>query len=434
MQGMNHRAEWSIQDWKDAFTHDSEGYASQWNSCRAALSAATGVVVEGSLPVKLSPPVSRPSSPLDGVPFLTKDLFDQIGVPTRASSQFLEDERARPTKDAAILAALQQAGAVPAGRTHLNEFAYGLDGINPHFGTVENPRLHARLAGGSSSGSVWAVASGCVPFALGTDTGGSIRVPSAFCGVFGYRLSAKHNWSNHGCFPLAPSFDTAGWFTQTAGDMRLMLQTLLVDGSVDPGTGLRGIDLTGAYQLPQEFRQAIQSLTEALDCTNDSEATERWKHQTSESVSAFNILQSSESYNVHKEWISRFADQYDPNTLARILRAKNWITADRTFAQAQKEMTENLVHTLLNAFDFLVLPVTSSPAPTLSEGMGNQLREHILSMTSPISLTGLPTLCIPFQVDSGGFSAIQIVLPPDDTQAATIATRLCEKWMSHKGE
>ena len=123
-------------------------------------------------------------SELAGVPFVVKDLFDAAGWPTKAGSTFLEEERARPEGDGALVARLRAEGAVLAGKTQLHEFAYGITGENPHYGDVEHPRLPGRTSGGSSSGSAAAVAAGVVPLAFGTDTAGSIRVPAAFCGLF----------------------------------------------------------------------------------------------------------------------------------------------------------------------------------------------------------------------------------------------------------
>jgi Asp-tRNA(Asn)/Glu-tRNA(Gln) amidotransferase A subunit family amidase len=165
-----------------------------------------------------------PDGPLGGVPWVLKDLFDVAGMKTLASSRLLESLSSPAESDAAVVRDLKQAGTVLIGKTHLNEFAYGLDGVNSHFGTVPNPQVPGALAGGSSSGSAWAVASGLVPLAVGTDTGGSIRVPAAYCGLYGFRMVPEHPWSRKGAFPLAPRFDTAGWLTWHRRDLVEMLR------------------------------------------------------------------------------------------------------------------------------------------------------------------------------------------------------------------
>ena len=130
---------------------------------------------------------SAPRGPLHGVPYLLKDLFDARGMATLGGSSFLGEVRPVPSLDSRIVRDLAASGAVLAGKTHLFEFAWGLTGQNAHYGDCEHPRFPGRTSGGSSSGSAVAVAAGIVPLSIGTDTGGSIRVPASFCGIYGYR-------------------------------------------------------------------------------------------------------------------------------------------------------------------------------------------------------------------------------------------------------
>ena len=130
-----------------------------------------------------------PAGALAGVPYLLKDLFAVGGVPTRAGASFTPSPLCAPKADGRMVQSLKAAGAALAGKTHLHEFAYGLTGENAHYGDVEHPAHPDRTSGGSSSGSAAAVAAGIVPFAIGTDTGGSVRVPAAFCGLYGLRLT-----------------------------------------------------------------------------------------------------------------------------------------------------------------------------------------------------------------------------------------------------
>ena len=137
------------------------------------------------LAAALAPPDTR--APLRGVPYFLKDLFDLAGTKTRAGARFLSEVRPLPAQDAAIVQAFRRCGAACAGKTHLHEFAFGLTGENPHYGDCTHPRFPGRTTGGSSSGSAAAVAAGIVPLATGTDTGGSIRVPAAFNGIWGHK-------------------------------------------------------------------------------------------------------------------------------------------------------------------------------------------------------------------------------------------------------
>ena len=160
----------------------------------------------------------RPAGPLDGVPVAWKDLVDMAGTPTTAGSALFRDSTPK-TKDAPIVANLAAAGLVALGKTNLSEFAFSALGLNPHFGTPINPRDPAtpRIAGGSSSGSAVAVAAGLAPCAIGSDTGGSIRIPSAFCGIVGFKTS-EGRVDKAGVFPLSRTLDTIGPMAHTVED------------------------------------------------------------------------------------------------------------------------------------------------------------------------------------------------------------------------
>jgi Asp-tRNA(Asn)/Glu-tRNA(Gln) amidotransferase A subunit family amidase len=164
--------------------------------------------------------------PLAGTDCFLKDCFDVEGLPTWASSRFLEQVRPGPHADGALAKHLRSLGVSVVGKTQMNEFAYGLDGANPHNGDCPHPFLPGKCSGGSSSGSAWVVAKRLVPLAFGTDTGGSIRVPAAFCGIVGLRIP-PNDWAEEGCFPLSPSFDTVGWFTSTLPEMARFSRLLL---------------------------------------------------------------------------------------------------------------------------------------------------------------------------------------------------------------
>lgn len=155
---------------------------------------------------------------LDGIPLAWKDLFDMAGMATAAGSALLRSAPAA-TADAPVVAALCAAGMVAVGRTNMSEFAFSGLGLNPHYGTPENPRAagEARVTGGSSSGAAAAVAAGLVPVAIGSDTGGSVRIPAAFCGLVGYKAS-RGRYPMEGVFPLSTSLDTLGPLTRSVQD------------------------------------------------------------------------------------------------------------------------------------------------------------------------------------------------------------------------
>ncbi|GBL43596.1 amidase 1 [Verrucomicrobiota bacterium] len=184
----------------------------------------------------------RRDAALGGVPFLTKDLYFRTGHPTFAGSTFLPEVLGPARRTSTLPAAFEQdAGAIECGRTQLNEFAFGLTGENPHYGDCPHPIDGAILAGGSSSGAAFAVARGLVPFALATDTAGSIRVPCGYCGVWGLRLSPDILPVGD-LFPLSPGYDTPGWIAGSAQDLAQVSAAVL--GEAPPaGAGLWAGDL-----------------------------------------------------------------------------------------------------------------------------------------------------------------------------------------------
>ncbi len=350
-------------------------------------------------------PRTSPPSLLGGVPYFLKDLFDVAGEPTFAGSAFLPEMRPAPAQDSAIVRALRDAGAVLGGKSHLHEFAYGLTGENLNYGDVEHPRFPGRTSGGSSSGSAALVAAGVVPLAIGTDTGGSIRVPAAFCGLFGFRLTPHDKFIRDG-FPLAPSFDTAGWFTTNALDMRRTISALVL---------LRGSERTprGCYIEPAglepEVAVACRAAAAAFTPPGDPAVTADWNAVMAGSVEAYAVLQSTEALAVHGAWLDRLRDRYSPDVWARIDRARHWTDAQRTAARIKLTVVRQWWTRFFLAADFLVLPAAPFPALTKAE-CTLENRNRLLALTAPASLGGLPVLTVPVALPSGLSTGLQIVV------------------------
>ncbi|MCI0555570.1 MAG: amidase, partial [Anaerolineae bacterium] len=170
---------------------------------------------------------------LRGIPIAVKDLFDTTGIRTTAGSKFFADHI--PEADAFVVEKLKQAGAIIIGKTNTHEIALGVTGNNPHYGTARNPWDTTRIPGGSSSGSAIAVATGMALGALGTDTGGSIRIPASLCGVVGFKPTYGRV-SLRGVFPLSWNLDHAGPLTKTVEDAALMLQVISIYDPIDPAS------------------------------------------------------------------------------------------------------------------------------------------------------------------------------------------------------
>ncbi len=278
----------------------------------------------------------RKQLPLAGTSCFLKDTYDVTGLPTRASSRFLERVRPGPHDDGALAKKLRALGVCILGKTHMNEFAYGLDGANPHYGDCPHPFLPGHCSGGSSSGSAWVVAKGLVPLAFGTDTGGSIRVPAAFCGLAGLRIP-PNAWSKDGCFPLSPGFDTAGWFTRTLPEMARFTRHLLdlppAPASAQP---LRVLNAVPGHPILTPFVDRYFPRAVARADFADPQQAEARLH-------AFSVLQSREAMEVHNAWIDTYADEYDPKVRALILRARAWTDAEIAQAmQMEKDLQSQI--------------------------------------------------------------------------------------------
>lgn len=342
---------------------------------------------------------------LGGAPCFAKDLFDVAGVPTFAGSTFLPEVRPRPQADATFIRAARRAGLVLAGKTHLHEFAYGITGENPHYGDCEHPRFPGRTTGGSSSGSAAAVAAGIVPVALGTDTGGSIRVPAAFCGLFGFRLAPGDAWIRD-AFPLSRSLDTAGWFTATAADMRLALAGLVgLRASRRPLHGCY-VDMPG---LDAEVALACRAAAEHFAPQADAATHKDLLYGFTRALETYNTIVAVEAWEVHKSWAARQRHRYDPVVWERLDRVHRLTPAAIEAADISRAALRLLWTKFFLTYDFLVLPATPCAALSKAECTAEN-RARLLTLTAPASVSGLPVLTIPVPLPSGLTAGLQIVV------------------------
>jgi amidase/aspartyl-tRNA(Asn)/glutamyl-tRNA(Gln) amidotransferase subunit A len=345
------------------------------------------------------------TSPLHGVPFFAKDLFDVGGVPTFAGSTFLPEVRPPAANDGAFVRAVKATGAVLAGKTHTHEFAYGITGENPHYGDCEHPGFPGRTTGGSSSGSVAVVAAGIAPFALGSDTGGSVRVPGSFCGLFGFRLVPRDPWISD-AVPLAPSYDTAGWFTTNAADMRTATAALI---------GLPTSDRTprGCYlefgPLDADVAEAFRNAAIRFAPPADAATRDTLLRAFAPALDAYNTTVAIEAWEVHRGWAERYRDRYSPVVWQRLNRVhtltpEQVAAADRATVALRAVWADYFKH-----YDFLVLPASPCPALTKAE-CTLENRTRLITLTAPVSIGGWPVLSIPVPLPSGLTTGLQIVV------------------------
>lgn len=380
-----------------------------------------------------------PRSPLHNIPYLLKDLFDAAGTPTKAGSTFLHQIRPTPG-DSAIVQRLRALGATLAGKTHLVEFASGLTGENPHYGDCPHPHFADRLSGGSSSGSAALVAAGVTPLAIGTDTGGSVRVPASWCGVYGFRLTPGDEFVRD-AFPLAPTMDTCGWFTANAADMlatwRVLVETELRAGSsnlhgvqVPPGkTGptprglflrLRDLLPDAGRELDEACAQAAAQFATPADTLTRASLLAAWR----DAVETYVTIGMSEAHAVHRDWLAPYREHYDPVIWQRFTDAGKWPAEKIVLARAKLEAIRLDWAGYFGAHDFLVVPAVPSAAPTKAE-CTPELRSNILTLTAPASLGGLPCLTVPVPLANGLTAGLQIVAPEPASPVFEWALKIC---------
>lgn len=362
------------------------------------------------------------SAPLRGVPALIKDLFDLSGEPTRAGSTFLTEAqpaRARP-EDGAFCRALRAAGAVLAGKANMVEFAYGLTGENAHTGDCVHPLFPDRVSGGSSSGSAVAVAAGLVPLAAASDTGGSVRLPAAFCGIYGMRLTPYQAWIAD-AVPLAPPCDTAGWFTATAADMHITMDALLPAAGLPPppSTGelpAEAAPKRGCYLhmpgLDADVAKACEAAAAQLAPPPRGKLRAALLQSFADAESAYNVIVSLAAWEVHQPWYAAHRERYGPATRTRLERAQSWSPEQIAAARTARDRIMRTWAEFFRDYDFLILPASPCVAPRPAEFTAEH-RRRILDLTAPASLGGLPVLTLPLPLggEYGGLTTgLQVVV------------------------
>lgn len=361
---------------------------------------------------------------LAGVPFLVKDLFDVAGLPTAAGSAFLPQVRPTPELSSSLVRRLEELGAVFAGKTHLVEFAAGLTGENLIHGDCPHPHFADRLAGGSSSGSAALVAAGVVPFALGTDTGGSVRVPAAFCGVYGFRLAPGHKWIRD-AFPLSPTCDTPGWFTATPHDMLSALRVLV--GKADTGKTPRGAYFAASdlgVGSDEEFSRACADsaarFAEPADAATKSALGPAWAG----SLDTYTTIVLSEANAIHRNWLAPYHGNYDPVIWQRFTDGGRYPAEQLVRARENLLRVRECWRQFFATHDFLVLPCAPFPALRKAD-CTPESRRAILRLTAPASLGGLPCLTVPVALAGGLTAGLQILAPDPASPVFDWALRKC---------
>jgi len=311
--------------------------------------------------------------PLDGSIVSIKDLFDVAGEPTRAGSKILAEEAAPAATDAPVVRRLRGAGAVIVAKTNMTEFALGAIGANPHFGTPGNPRDRARVPGGSSSGAAVTVGDGMADIAIGSDTGGSVRIPAALCGITGFKPS-RQRVPTTGAFPLSTTLDSIGPLAKSVADCA-KADAVMAGEEFAPleATPLAGLRFGIAQGFPLENLDATVAAAFAAATERLAQAGVR---VTRESVSLLDEMRQVNAYGgivqpeacaIHRDRLKSRAADIDPNVRARIERGCAMSAADYITMLYARERLVRAMDRRLAGLDALIMPTAGIVAPTIAE-------------------------------------------------------------------
>ena len=358
-----------------------------------------------------------PGTPLYGIPISLKDLFDLAGTRTTAGSGFYARINPDATTDSSIATRLKQAGCLITGKTHLHPLAYGLTGQNPDYGDCLQPRDPTLLTGGSSSGAVASVQEGSALAAIGTDTGGSVRIPAALCGVVGYRASLALTalwpelWS--GGLHLSQTFDTIGMFCRDPRDLAPIAEALfrIPAGTAPKNPRIGCVSDSFVNDANPEVLEAYAAWKHALQ-QNGATLVDFDPAGWDSSTEIYAAIQANEAAAIH----SRYMDKLEPTLEAGIVQRLRWGASltehDLDSLCSRHTYFRAAIAALLAEFDFLMLP--SAPVNFLPAGQEDytQARAGILRYTTPFSLAGLPVVTLPGELIGAALgTGIQLAAP-----------------------
>jgi AtzE family amidohydrolase len=383
--------------------------------------------------------------PLSGVPFAVKNLFDIEGLPTRAGSKINVDGPIA-SRDGSLVRKLEAAGAILVGGLNMGEYAYDFTGENAHYGPSRNPHDPTRMTGGSSGGSGAAVAAGEVPLSLGSDTNGSIRVPSSLCGLFGLKPTYGR-LSRAGSFPFVDAFDHLGPLARSTEDLALSFDAMqgwdpddpiCTDRMADPTlpTLIEGIDglriaVAGDYFAqggePEAF-EAVAMVAKALQATKTVVLP-----QAAAARAAAYVITAIEGAQLHLGRLKTRPQDFDPDTRERFMAGALLPGAWYVKAQRFRRHYRAQVMKLFGEVDVILAPATPCAAPRLGQtmmklgGVELPVRANLGLFTQPISFIGLPVVAVPTRRPGAMPIGVQLIAKPYNEQAVLRVAAHLEK-------
>ena len=360
---------------------------------------------------------AKDKPPLFGLPVSLKDCFDLEGFRTTAGTRYYAEKNAIAREDSAVAKRLRAQGAIITGKTNLHPLAYGISGENPDFGDCLQPADANLLTGGSTSGGAASVQEGSAVAAIGTDTGGSIRVPAALCGLAGYRASIGLAWDRElwrGGIHLAQSFDTLGWIFRDLRDGPLLAEALFgISVPAEPESHVRiGSEVRIGAIAPEFLHDCEATVCSAFDSCKQllvaSGAVIKSFDATywDDALSIYVPIQASEAAAVHSSATGGDYSPFPPPINERLAWGASLSAAEITHQRSRHAEFRSRVDALFNSFDFLILPC--SPISKLEANQDHtQTRPKILRYTTPLSLAATPVVTLPYPNGAG----IQLAAP-----------------------
>lgn len=428
----------------------TEAQLAHIEATRETLNAFTRVTADRALAEsdRVDALIARGEDPgsLAGVPYAVKNLLDLEGEVTLAGSK-INCDNPPASKDATAVARLGRSGAICLGALNMGEYAYDFITNNPHYGATRNPHDPSRSAGGSSGGSGAAIAAGLVSLSLGSDTNGSIRVPSSFCGIWGLRPTYGA-LSRGGTFAFVDSLDTIGPFARCATDLALAFDAIAgpdprdaacapnvsekltqsIDETID---GIRIARLGGYFSQGGDpfVHEAVDTVLGALDATKQVSLPEPERART-----AAYLITASESANRHRDRLKERGGDFDPVIRDRLLSGLLIPSTWTIQAQRFRAWWRQQIAAVFREVDVLIAPATPIRAPLLGEesfefnGKQVPLRPNIGLFTQPISLVGLPTIAAPVHPQDGSLPcAVQLIGAPNSEATLLRVARELER-------
>jgi aspartyl-tRNA(Asn)/glutamyl-tRNA(Gln) amidotransferase subunit A len=345
--------------------------------------------------------------PFDGTIVSIKDLFDVAGEPTRAGSKVLAEEAAPAKADAKVVQRLRAAGAAIIAKTNMTEFAFSGIGANPHFGTPGNPRDRTRVPGGSSAGAPISVADGMCDIAIGTDTGGSVRIPASLCGLVGLKPS-RQRVPTDGAFPLSTTLDSVGPIGKSVADCAAA-DAVMAGEEILPlePIALAGLRFGVAEGLPLDRLDDTVAAAFALAVKRLDDAGARVTHETLAlfddmgEINGKGGISPYEACAIHRDRMNRRAGDIDPNVRDRIARGCATSAADYADMVRQRGRLVQAMDARLATLDALLMPTTSIVAPTIAEVADSKTfaarNAAVLRNTAIINFFDLCAISLPLQ-------------------------------------